>query len=69
MLTISYTDLDGYNRIDQAKNIRCKSDNIGDYVEYVGFINGDGEPCEIEHSGRVFVMNANGSTVASWIVG
>lgn len=67
MLTIKYTDQDGYERITQGYDVRAAMD--GKFATSVGWFDIHAQKgCAISHATTVYVMSDAGSTVAKYIV-
>lgn len=66
MLTIKWTDRDGYDRIVEGEDVRAKMD--GKQATMVCFRGAKGSPHLIEFPTTVYVMSAAGATVGKYVV-
>lgn len=66
MLTIKYTDADGYERISEAYDIRSKHD--GRQVTHLGWRDGRDAAHTLKHPTTAYVMNDAGATIGKYVV-
>ena len=66
MLTIKYTDVDGYERISEAYDIRAKHD--GRQAIHLGWRDGRDVAHVLKHPTTAYVMNDAGATIGKYVV-